>query len=556
MTRPANRREQEPGVLKQESFVGGVYDFLPRHLIPDNGMCLAENVEFHITGTVRRRGGLRRHQEHTAESTDHPLLLKSAVIRQTAPFLVALYNVSPDESHVVIDQGLGDPIDMTLDYALDDRADVIQLLDRIYVCQPGQPPSYWEAGSTTMLRERATPGFPGTTIPYIATGVYFQGLAYGAGDLAKPDLLYFSSGLGVDGNGEANGALFTWDKDFQAFRMQTGRIEAVTPFRQSGLIIFTDRGIESFEPNCCDPLQPHRFTLNMYTGCASKHTVQLAGEDIFFMDQEGHIRSLNQTELDENHGVTNAPLSLRIQNVINRQTKNALRRSRAAFSKGIYWIAFPTNFSQYPNELWGWSIRDQAWIGPYRFGLDVDGGDLDGLTIGGLVGHKFDGDDERLYVLLQDEETAIRTYIALDPEDYTDDGVLIPVQIEGKSYMPADESKKTWFHIEHELRFLFSPGDQPVDVEVDVRVEEQTWVNVGTETFACDSGPNLPQPMPIETVIPYGRQDQKLALTSKARGYGCEPRIKIRDDQTQWEIISQQITAQTDDQSYSSGRNN
>lgn len=291
----ADNRRQMPVIVKQRSWVGGVHDFVPRDMIPDNTAIRLENVETHMHGTVRRRGGLRLQYTHTATSTDQPLLLKAInTIRGVEPFQVAVYNTDAATSVVTIDQGPGGQRTVTVGppWVFDQRTDVFPLLDRVYFTKEGLNPLYWENGATSLQEERATPGSSLTSIPKAMTGTYFQGRGWVGGNPAAPDLVYFSSALGTNGNAEAGRSPFTWDQDFQAFRMVTGRVEAIVPFRNAALVVFTDRGIETLEPNCCDILNTHRLTLNPNTGCVNRHTVQVCGEDIFFMDQEGHIRSL------------------------------------------------------------------------------------------------------------------------------------------------------------------------------------------------------------------------------------------------------------------------
>lgn len=558
----ADSGRQATFALRQETFLGGVHDFVAHHLIPQNAAVMLENCDIQGHGTVRRRGGLRIHRENfagtgTLANPSVPLLLKSHVLRGRPPFLVGAYRANINTSRVIIDDGSGGVLEMDATHTFSEEMDAVQLLDRIYFMQPGQPPLFWEPGEQVLKREVAGAGNAGTSIPYLSSATYYQGRAWGIGDLAKPDLVYFSSALQ---NAETSSVLFNWDKDFQAFRMLTGRTVAIQSFRNSSLIVFTDRGIEQLEPTqgetdsisqfmlCC-----YRTTLTDKIGCISKHTVRLCGEEIVFMDQEGHIRSLQQTELDENRGVTNQPLSFRISNVINRQSKGYLKKSHAAFSKGIYWVAFPTNDLTEPTELWGWSFRDQMWIGPYRFGFDHEDEDhLIPMTIGGIASHRFDQDDERLYVLLRTASGggAINTYVALDPLDFTDDGILIPVRIESRVYaLDQPQRRKTWVAVQHELRFIHAPGDQSFDVVTEARPEESDFESVGTVTMTPDAAPALPSPMPF-TPTPYGRQTKSQPLTSIARGRGLQLRTKIRDEESEWELINQTIYGVIDNEEY------
>lgn len=545
--------KQEPITIKQNTFVGGVQDFLPSHLIRPTSALRLENCEIHVHGTVRRRGGMRSHYVHQTDAgsdTMEPWILKMfSGIRGIGPIQVAVWNIN-GAARITVDRGdtSQQEFDFLPTFSFDETGDVFKLLDRVYFGKAGQVPLYWEDGASALQQELAVPGFPGTTIPPVVTGVFFQGRGWAGGDPSAEDLVYFSNALGTGGNGEASRSPLTWNRDFQAFRMD-GRVRAIVPFRNTALVVFTDTTIEMLEPNCCEILNTYRLVLHRTTGCPFRQTIQICGEDIFFMDQEGHIRSLKQTELDESKGVTNAPLSLTIKNVIDRQTKARLEKARSAFSKGMYWIAMPMDGSQVANEMWGWSIRDQAWVGPYFFGKDEADDVLTSMTIGGACSCRFDGDDERIYVLAQNSENAIKSYIALEKEDYDDDGVLIPVVIETRSYagdvqgQEVDHLRKTWVHTEVEMRYLFDDADTQVAVNVEVRGDEGAYIETDHFTFVTDAGPNLPVDLPF-ALTPDSRQTRKLSLT----GIPGEPthliqeRVTIRDDATRWEILSTLVT--------------
>lgn len=535
-----------PVLVEQKTWVGGVHDFVPLNFIPDNAANRLENVETHMHGTVRRRGGTRVQYQHAASSTDAPILLKSVnTIRGANPLTVACYNTAVDASAITIDYGSGGgQVPVTSGLVFDDTSDAFALLDRIYFTKAGKNPQYWEPGKTSTAEELATPGLTMTSIPPVTTGTFFQGRGWAGGDPTSGDLVYFSSALGTNGNAEAGRSPFTWDHEFQAFRMVTGKVTAIVPFRNAALMIFTDKGIETLEPNCCDILNTHRLTMNNTVGCVNRHTIQVCGEEIFFMDQEGHIRSLSQTELDENRGVTNQPLSLTINRVIERQTKKRLTWARSGFSKGIYWIWMPTDGSQYANEGWGWSIRDQAWVGPYFLNRDQEGSVLVPSYVGGITSQRFQGDQERTYFLIKRQSTtAIKTVIAFEPTDLKDEETTIPVVVETKAYEPKGETRKEWKHLEQDFRILLAPGDATVSMLLECRSDEGTWVTLATKTLATDAGPHLPVALPF-ALSPDSRQEAKTSFTSIAESsYLLQIRMTIRDSVDTWEILAQMLSA-------------
>lgn len=552
---------QQPVVIKQNTFVGGVQDFMPANLVRDISAVRLENCEIHTHGTVRRRGGLRSWYQHATNATTlDPFLLKSfSGIRGIGPLQVAAYQTGTS-FNVTIDQGGASQQSYTMSgsFSFGAQGDIFKLLDRIYFGFAGQECLYWEQGAANLQQELAVPGFPGTTIPPVVTGIFFQGRGWAGGDPAAADLVYFSNALGTTGDEEASRAPLTWDRVFQAFRMETGNVQAILPFRNIALVVFTDHGIEIMEPNCCEILNTHRYTLHRTIGCPFRQTIQLAGEDLIFMDQEGHIRSLAQTDLDESRGVLNAPISITIKNIIDRQTKTHLYRCRSGFSKGMYWIAMPMDGRQEADQIWGWSVRDQGWVGPYYFGRDVDDDILFGFNTGGIAGHRFDGDEERLYALAVNHDDELHSYIALETQDLTDDGVMIPVTVETKSYSPRDEVQKTWFHTEQEMRFLHSPQDQTISLTVAVRADEGQYHTIDPITLSPlstepseDTFTETAFTNQTDQTSTYLRENLKTSLTSTApRGYGLQEKILIRDDQTTWELLTMLVSGFIDTESY------
>lgn len=61
-------------------------------------------------------------------------------------------------------------------------------------------------------------------------------------------------------------------------------------------------------------------------GCGSRHSVANSGEDIFFADQYGNIRSLARTIADAGQGVNTLPISDPIQGIVDRINPAAIDR--------------------------------------------------------------------------------------------------------------------------------------------------------------------------------------------------------------------------------------
>lgn len=538
-------REETIGV-PQLTFIGGVQDFLAQHMTADNAAKKLQNIEVSNHGTVRRRGGmtlLNTYEESGA--TGQIRLAKSCRITNFKPFICSLYDLTSGDPIIVIDDGNDDgqlrirPSLVGSYYAFSDQCDIVPLFDRVYFLEPGERPLYWEPSLTNNLKhEVPNPGEPLTTMPNVGTVAYFQGHAWAGGDLAKPDLIYWSDALD---SAEGTTRQFDWNL-LQAFRTTTGGIQKIVAFRNVTLLIFCTHGVETIEPNPCNIVESARSTIVDSVGCSNKHTVVLCGEDAVWQDQHGHVRSLKQTALDESQGVTNVPLSQPILNVIARQNKRKLDKSRAFFHDGVYYISWAMGSEEEATEWWGYSFRDRAWFGPNQFQRDVVSENYFAIPVQAWVSHRFEQDRHALpYLVSRTDADEVKCWQILDPEAYDDDGIVIPVELVTKSYMPNAAVRKAWRHIEHEYRFFHSERDASLSATLEIRLDEGEWQSVGTETVSTDAGPDLPETLPF-TLVPYARQRAKFSLSDFDGSYAIQVRLKIRESETRWEMVQQLVT--------------
>lgn len=348
---------------------------------------------------------------------------------------------------------------------------------------------------------------------------------------------------------------FLWDTEFQAFRTATGKITKILPYRDNALLIFTEHGIEVLEPDPFDVLSSVRNTFSLDIGSPFKNTVQVAGEDVYFMDQDGHLRSLLQTELEINKGVLNSPLSLKIQNVIDRQTKDRLHTARSVFHNGIYWIFMPLDGAQLPTEGWGFSVRDQSWVGPITF--------TDLQNVSGLAAIRFTDDRQRLFTLL-DAGTDAVTYRFLDPADRLDITTAIPFEWRSANYTARNPSqRKEWVSLDIEARVLAQLSLQaPSSFVLRVRGDEGEWKLVGNLTLNTQAGPRMTGAVSMGTLgslgvslnfnmIPDLRQRLKSSLTGLIpRSHGLQVELASSSTASDFEILGTTLWALIDPEEY------
>jgi len=407
----------DPLGQRQATFGLGVNEFFPADLVPDNESVRLENAEIHKTGALRPRGGMSGAVTLATLSGDgRPRLMRVFEGKGHSPTKVSVIQTSDTTSALFVEDSFGGLLSFGIPHSVGDTVELVQILDRIYILEPGNAPLYWQWGNVQVQ----TDGAGSTAFPQCRSATFFKGRAW-AGQ-SDGDLLFFSLTLGAepyetflkrsedadletistsrlaaedraaasaDVSEAANRALinasrdtrlrasreraadqndfliyereredieltfgitlpelqpviqteaqkpsvafgqFVWHEDFQAFRMATGRIVSLLPFRNDVILIFTNRGIELLEPDSCDVLESRRVTVSNVVGCGAAQSIQVVGEDVMFMDQEGNIRSVAQTQLAESQGVAAVPLSQKIQRVIDRQNKQYLSASRS-----------------------------------------------------------------------------------------------------------------------------------------------------------------------------------------------------------------------------------
>ena len=181
----------------------------------------------------------------------------------------------------------------------------------------------------------------------------------------------------------------------QSFTMGGGtrqEIVALKEFRSSDLIAFLSDRIEMLQLDG-DPLANltgsltaaglwSRVVVDKTIGCCSRRTVQTVGEDLFFCDQYGNVRSLNRTITDNNQGTKSLPVSAAVQTFIDRINPNAFDTIVAASYDRYYVVSFPLDNAVTPSHTLVYDTINKAWYGPW----DGPWARTSSLTVATLVG--------------------------------------------------------------------------------------------------------------------------------------------------------------------------
>lgn len=544
----ADTTRETPVVSGQQSWLGGVDNYLQADLLGPTQSVELLNGEVFQRSTLRRRLGLQSLKviDTALTSSFRPVFLRAYTHPVIGPVLVSLVNRDAGTGRFVILDGSNSALSFTASHHFSDEAEVTLFADRFYILDPGYIPEYWEPGATQL---RPDPG-SATAMPQGSTGVYFRKRGYVAGVPGHPKALFFSLILGnvnadadLERTGQLSSKIFDWHEQ-QSFLFEHN-IVALVPYHNLAIVVFGDRGIEIFEPDNCAILESTIQVASRHIGCGSKHTVVHCGEELLFMDQEGHVRSLKQSLTDEAMGVTAEPLSKPITDTVRRVNGIALRAARAAFVGGIYWIAWPMDGSLVANEMWGFSIKDRAWIGPYRFREDIAASVTAPFGVSGLASQRFPQDFERFYLLTRDASDQATIFKAL--QGATDSGTLIPFRVVTRAYdMDRPGEEKEWQHLEVWWRFLNSNADASVTITVRARVDEGEWKSMPSITATPDAGPTINEgagtPVINESagtpvLVGYSVQHLTSMLTGLGRGNTVQFELTVRESASRFEIL-------------------
>ena len=545
----ADSSREDFGRVLQRGFLGGVDTRRQADLLAETQVVEARNADL-SRSTLRRRPGLSSVLTVTGSlaAEYQPVLMQTVLLPGKGERLFGLVNVGNSSSKFFIYDGSDSG---ALTYAgpgmFSEEGDLVLFGDRVYALDPNSPARYWKSGDVSMREDEA--GIRGT--PHGTSGLFFQFRGYVVGDPGRPDLIYFSKLLGnaavnadEEQTGQRGDQTLVWHPE-QSFRLSTGNGVKLLPFRNSAIIILTDRGIESFEPNNCNPLDPTMLVLSRHFGCSSKHGARVVGEDIFFPDQVGHIRSLKQSLTDESQGVLDRPLTEPISDVISRVNPQRLKAIRAFTFANHYIVGFPTDYSEQAAEFWAYKLDDHSWIGPWTFKDDLAG---TRLTFPCIATARLAREDRERAFGVAKSSTDAKLFRMF--QSRTDDSSTITWRLVTRAFDGgAPDIDKQWQHFDVRFRFLDqATGDANVSLLWRARLDEGPWTTSATATITPDGTPELddsgtPPVVGTAVIADYKDQIVKVQLTGMGTGRTLQLELTVTDATAAFEILGVHATA-------------
>ncbi len=291
-----------------------------------------------------------------------------------------------------------------------------------------------------------------------------------------------------------------WNSN-QSFTMGGGsrqEIVAIKDFRQSDVIVFLSDRIEALRLDG-DPIAGllggqvssglwSRVVIDRTIGCGARRTVQTVGADLFFVDQHGHVRSLNQTINDTNAGTKSEPVSKNLQSWVDRVNGKALSTAQAATFDRYYVVSLPIDDAVTPSHTFVYDVILQAWVGgPW----DGPWARVGALTVATLTGATSDADKNPTLYIGGAETASGKVYRAFTGTG--DDGSAIVLQeISKRESFDTLEAKKKPLRVR-----IYALPAAGATLMIEGRKDGGAYKTVGYADLSGES-PQLPLTLPID----------------------------------------------------------
>ena len=294
-----------------------------------------------------------------------------------------------------------------------------------------------------------------------------------------------------------------FDEDTQSLTMSPNRgasSVAMRSWRDGSLIVWFDLTVEEMVVDPSDPSDSIRNVIESSIGCCSRASVVSLGDDFYFADQWGQIRSLKRSGEGKNMGVVPVPLSEPIKAEIpGRVNKLAMAKIRTVVFDDHMEVYYPRDSSTEANARFTWDFSTKSWYGP-----DVLADPVGQVTVSNIR----ERGEERFSTNGESASPAANVFL-WDQGAYTDNGDAIEFLETTRSMdLGAPESRKRWMWLELEYY-----GDSGVAPTVEARRQEdgEDWIELElvSGTNPCEDVsdfplvpsdfPLVPEDFPLET---------------------------------------------------------
>jgi hypothetical protein len=245
---------------------------------------------------------------------------------------------------------------------------------------------------------------------------------------------------------------------------------AARPWNNQSIVVWFEGSIEEVIPGSDFTASSSFYTgairrvIEPKIGCCSRDGVVSSGQDFYFPDQFGQIRSLAQTVTADQAGVVSEPLSDRIKSEIpGRVNTTYLSKIRSVIFRDKLLVAYPRDGATEANAVAVFSLTHKIWTSIWVFPRPIGRWMVSNLAGIGDELYFFDGGTT------SNPTTAAATYLyRMFRSTYLDDTAAIPFTFDTKAFdFGRPDLNKHPHDLEVEIR-----ADHGCSIEVFVQPDE------------------------------------------------------------------------------------
>lgn len=144
------------------------------------------------------------------------------------------------------------------------------------------------------------------------------------------------------------------------FNIPVGTAQALIGIRDTGLVCFGTDKIYGINPSTV-PAATDKPEKLYDRGCIAGNTVVQAGDDIYFMSQDG-VRGLFRTQQDKLQMGSSDPISFNIKSEWDSLSWAYVNFACAVYFDNKIFFSVPVDASTYNNEVWVYYPATKAWV--------------------------------------------------------------------------------------------------------------------------------------------------------------------------------------------------
>lgn len=177
------------------------------------------------------------------------------------------------------------------------------------------------------------------------------------------DAIHFSSVLPDAANADDSSTdIFPSANSLRVGDGRSDKIVSIVPFKDFRLAVLKENSIHIVNASPAEAVANYQSQLvSDRVGCLAEKSAVRVGDDILFLSRDG-VRSVG-TAFQQDQIGTSDPLSLPIQDIIEKINWSAAGKSCAAFWRGRYMLTVPYLNSTVPNVTIVYDTNTKSWAG-------------------------------------------------------------------------------------------------------------------------------------------------------------------------------------------------